>query len=530
MSELDDLSASDLTSLSDQDMTDFLTRAEEVRSKFEALDMRACVEAKKRRLARRRGVRSETNLIAGRTRQSVRAVGSRFRTAEDLVEHMSLVHRALEMGVITLEHARLLRRYYGQKPLRAALQRDQSMLIGWAQESWATFDQNLAMWAIVNDPTDPQDLDEQAFDDRSLVTSEAFNSVLVEMQMPAIMWEQVLVIVRPRYQRMLDADWAEARARVGEDAGPSDLLRTDRQRMLDAFMEMARASEGRDDPGATIVVNLITDLDTVTAEAERQAQAARTKERDAARARDPQSTDPWSEALEDDEHQASAAPTESTAPAESTAPTESTAPATTASAGSAATCWAEVASERAEQALTAVGVPPSVGWADLDPNDPRAIEAKLLLGVEGRRAIDSRYVSSAPPPEWETDWRVAARKRSKQAKLRRCETESGLSITPATALLGALAGGIRRFTLGLTDLDFTASKQSRLFRGAMRQGILLRDRSCQGEGCDAHASKCQADHIQPHSSGGATEPVNGQALCPACHRWKTYLDALGIVR
>jgi 5-methylcytosine-specific restriction endonuclease McrA len=26
-----------------------------------------------------------------------------------------------------------------------------------------------------------------------------------------------------------------------------------------------------------------------------------------------------------------------------------------------------------------------------------------------------------------------------------------------------------------------------------------------------------ADHVRPHSAGGATEPANGQALCPGCN-------------
>ena len=112
----------------------------------------------------------------------------------------------------------------------------------------------------------------------------------------------------------------------------------------------------------------------------------------------------------------------------------------------------------------------------------------------------------------------------------RCQTLSGLPISPALAVRIAIAGAVRRFVMHADDLDFNATASTRLFTGAKRIGLVIRDRFCQGPGCDTPASRCEADHIHESSSGGLTMPENGQMLCPACHRHKTQLFTQGLAR
>jgi 5-methylcytosine-specific restriction endonuclease McrA len=58
---------------------------------------------------------------------------------------------------------------------------------------------------------------------------------------------------------------------------------------------------------------------------------------------------------------------------------------------------------------------------------------------------------------------------------------------------------------------------ARRFRPAARVALFL---AAQG-----HCAACgeplrpswHADHVEPVSAGGATEPANGQALCPRCN-------------
>lgn len=72
------------------------------------------------------------------------------------------------------------------------------------------------------------------------------------------------------------------------------------------------------------------------------------------------------------------------------------------------------------------------------------------------------------------------------------------------------------------SIDFELSAKARLFRGAKRLGLIVRDRNCQGPGCGTAARYCQGDHIKPYRQGGPTIPSNGEMLCGPCHRWKTW--------
>jgi hypothetical protein len=57
------------------------------------------------------------------------------------------------------------------------------------------------------------------------------------------------------------------------------------------------------------------------------------------------------------------------------------------------------------------------------------------------------------------------------------------------------------------------SATSRLFTGALRRAIELRDRECQHSHCDVRSDRCQADHIKRWADGGLTTQQNGRLLC-----------------
>ncbi len=110
----------------------------------------------------------------------------------------------------------------------------------------------------------------------------------------------------------------------------------------------------------------------------------------------------------------------------------------------------------------------------------------------------------------------------------RCHTRSGLRLTPATALMCTLAGDIERLMCSATTRRLEMSERDRLYKGALREALIVRDVFCQSPGCDVRASRCQADHDTRHTDGGRTTDINGAMRCPACHRHKTKLEALGL--
>jgi hypothetical protein len=63
------------------------------------------------------------------------------------------------------------------------------------------------------------------------------------------------------------------------------------------------------------------------------------------------------------------------------------------------------------------------------------------------------------------------------------------------------------------DRRVEVSATARLYTGATRRAIELRDRQCTHPYCDVPAASCQGDHITPYHAGGATVLVNGRLLC-----------------
>ena len=53
----------------------------------------------------------------------------------------------------------------------------------------------------------------------------------------------------------------------------------------------------------------------------------------------------------------------------------------------------------------------------------------------------------------------------------------------------------------------------RLFSGATRRAVEVRERECFDEYCDVPSADCEIDHIQPYSEGGLTVQANGRPAC-----------------
>jgi hypothetical protein len=54
---------------------------------------------------------------------------------------------------------------------------------------------------------------------------------------------------------------------------------------------------------------------------------------------------------------------------------------------------------------------------------------------------------------------------------------------------------------------------ARLFTGATRRAVEVRDRECCDELCDVPAEHCQIDHVRPYAEGGLSTGANGRPAC-----------------
>jgi len=95
---------------------------------------------------------------------------------------------------------------------------------------------------------------------------------------------------------------------------------------------------------------------------------------------------------------------------------------------------------------------------------------------------------------------------------RMCQLENGSPIAPG-ALFPWMESAYFERAIFTPGNRLEISIQSRLFTGATRRAIELRDRQCTHEFCEEPADTCQVDHIKMYSQGGLTTQENGRLLC-----------------
>lgn len=118
---------------------------------------------------------------------------------------------------------------------------------------------------------------------------------------------------------------------------------------------------------------------------------------------------------------------------------------------------------------------------------------------------------------------------------------SGQPIAPGTARRLACAGDILPAVLDGPSTVLDIGRAARLFSGALRTALLLRDGGCVFPGCDAPPSRCEGHHLVPWWAGGPTSLTNGILVCRHHHdlvepdphaapgsRWQVRLDQHGL--
>jgi hypothetical protein len=94
-----------------------------------------------------------------------------------------------------------------------------------------------------------------------------------------------------------------------------------------------------------------------------------------------------------------------------------------------------------------------------------------------------------------------------------CELADRSTITPGSLLPWFDRAWVERIVFDGPSRVIDVGVRRRLFTGATRRAIEVRDRECYHELCDEPADRCQVDHIDPHAWGGTTEQGNGRLAC-----------------
>jgi hypothetical protein len=280
----------------------------------------------------------------------------------------------------------------------------------------------------------------------------------------------------------LHADWADARARLGDTATFDDLPRTEAQRRADALMAIVRAAAAHlatKPGGSTIVTNIVMDLATF----EKHLRTVCSSQPNLHP--DPRAATLFADVVADLPHDEA---TDDDVPAQG---------------GGAEEDGAQPASDRP--------VAPSDG-SEADSTD--AVEPT----VDSERAADpddrwETIVPSAPPADT-----------TEHGAGFRCSTLDGTPVDPTEATASALLGHVRRVVVGSDGVVLDMGRRTRLFTGPRHLAVMIPETTCYWPGCNVPVTDCQADHLDGFNGRirGPTNPRNGGPACGRHNRLKEH--------
>ena len=419
---------------------------------------------------------SAATWVGATTKANPRQVKHQAQQARALRE-MPLTEAAFASGRIGAEHVAVLVRAR-TRDVVDEFAADEADLVAAAQTlDFDEFDRKVRDWRSFVQPDKSEKRARDAEQRREGHASRTFDDLVrLDAWLDPLGGAEFLDEFTRIEQELFEADWAEARARVGEHATKRDLRRTAKQRRADAFVEMARRSRahGHTAGGPRWVLNVMMGWHTLCAEAA----------------------------------------------------------ATLADLGR-CTCQIPPALARL------LGGVPSAGGLDRDGRCPTCGgigDGDLIptpMPDAGSHPMPEPYAGPPPTrrhgalPDW---WHAPDPFAPGFAHLRvdtLCELEDFTPIAPSQALGLGIAGELRRVVFGPDGeiLDFGTARPYP--SGALREAVTIRDRECRDPGCAVPGRHCQIDHIVPRSRGGPTAIDNLRCQCASGNRLKGTGPPLG---
>ena len=462
---------------------------------------------------------SAATWMAARTKADRRRVRHQIGVARK-TRAMPLAEDAYRRGWIGFEHVATLSRAVNADTEAFFAEAEAELVAAARTLDFDLFVRAVRAWMDFVDPDGADERARKADERRRAHASRTFDGMVrIDAWLDAIGGTEFLAELRRLERELFEADWADARARLGDHAKASDLVRTAEQRRADAFVEMARRSATCDTPGRPPkwVLNVMVGYATFWNEL--AALAGETgdhhcpccgghPDRDDADAADPDDVhdddahdddfdDLDTGALDTDDLGADPDPDLDLDLDLGIDPDDrDTDPGNL---------------ERADATRRAPSGP--TGPTDVEAPDPR--DRDVQDAADGT-------VAPRPLPDWwkSIDLRPGAGLADTRFYDTMCELEDCTPIAARTAISLGLAGTIRRIVFGADSQILDFGQAVDYFHGPLREAIILRDRFCRDDGCGLPGRDCHIDHVIPRSKGGPTAEANGECKCGSANRLK----------
>lgn len=238
---LDRLLALDLSEEPEHVVADGLVAAMGLDTKLDAALARLAGQVDRSGVWREDGSRSASAWLGRRSGRRRSECSHTVRRGQRLGA-LSLVAEAFATGEISAWHVDLIGRLAQRWPDETAAA--EADLVEWARTlDCDGFSQVVAYWTQHIDPDGVEDEAAARHRRRRLDMSDGIDGIdgcgLLDVEFEPLGWATFREALRRIEHELWKHDWAEARARLGERARATDLVRTDSQRRYDALIEMA---------------------------------------------------------------------------------------------------------------------------------------------------------------------------------------------------------------------------------------------------------------------------------------------------
>ncbi len=241
---LAELNQADLSGLTDGEITELVQVSATLAKLADSALVRAAGRLDTRRAWVAHGAQSGAAWVAWQCGLSRARAGAALKCARQL-RAMPGVEAAFVAGQLSVEHVRLLAHAHRADPEGFA--DDEHRLVEAAGRLlFSGFERAVRYWVQLRAPDDAEADAAALHEQRRLDASSTFEGVVVVDALLDPIGGQIFLRELQRLeQELFEADWAQARERLGEGATAADLARTPKQRRADALRIMAERSAAK---------------------------------------------------------------------------------------------------------------------------------------------------------------------------------------------------------------------------------------------------------------------------------------------
>ncbi len=230
----------DLDGLADDTLSEAVLALQRQRGRFEAAEARVLDRWDGQRCWQPSGAKTGAAWLAWKTHVPMQVARQRLRHARK-VRDLPAVAEAWAAGEIDRAHVTTL---LGARSPRTAASFDEhghKLLLDWARTvGFVSFKSACDRWALIVDPDGAEQGAEEDRSAREVQLAQTFGGMWFgKMTLDPVSGEIVHTTLQAIEREMFEADWAEAKDRLGRRPTVLDLCRTPGQRRADALVEMA---------------------------------------------------------------------------------------------------------------------------------------------------------------------------------------------------------------------------------------------------------------------------------------------------